>query len=1420
METHAQELTRLEVALLNEASVYDCAVRRRDGSGGATRVVAYLVTGNGFDEPSVREHLRRQSLPELSAIVQLSALPIANDGHVDEAELASIPIIDAELLQRYQEQLLANSAVADVAVVAEEYVPENLPLHISDLLPEGTGVVASVTRTVTPQVTAASSVQKQTTKQAISHGGPLRNPDIPKLMSDALKRAAAMPETHGVTYIQSDGSAVYQSYSAMLQDAERILAGLRKLGVKTGDSVVFQLERNQDFIPAFWACMLGGFLAAPISIAPTYKEENAVVSKLHNCWDLLGRPLIVAGEKLVPELKSVAAMIGVRELPVCGIDALRANDRDRNWHAGDPEDVCLILFTSGSTGVPKGVQQCHRSLLSRSAATAERNNFDHNEVSLNWFPLDHVGGIVMFHLNDLFSCAQQVQVQTEVILQDPLKWLDLIEKYRATITWAPNFAFGLVNDHEAEITTRKWDLSSMRFILNGGEAIVAKTARRFLQILGQHGLRDDAMHPSWGMSETCSGVVFSERCHCDIIRDEDSFVEVGGPIAGVSLRVVDADDHVIGENQIGRLQISGTTVTSGYYKNPELNRESFSPDGWFNTGDLATLNEGRLTITGRAKDVIIINGVNFYSHELEAIVEDVEGVDVSFTAACAVRIGGIDTDRLAIFFSTPATDWPGKLDVIGRIREVLLRTAGVHADYIIPVPQSEIPKTAIGKIQRTKMRERFEASEFAELLKQIDIRSASANTVPNWFYRREWRRRESGGSTAPISGTYLVFSDQRGLTDGLSSQASADRPTWIRIREGKQFNRISAVEYEIRASSAEDYKQVAKSAISDHSAISGVVHAWSYDKSRGEFGGVAELRDTQFRGAYSLLFLIRALAETPASRDRLKLFVVTNRAQKVNEGESGCPEKASISGLLATCALEMGSVQCCHVDLEGESVADDLQHLTRELSETKTQAEVGYRIGYRHIPTLSRVDMSAAVRGALPLKRGGCYLITGGLGGLGTMVAEYLLKSFDARLLLIGRTDLSSAGSGNGEIRDRRAENLQHLESCGAGHVLYHAADIANLSDLDRAIASAEEQWGHKLDGVFHLAGSLAGSGDLKAHWDNVDQHWLASESLDRFESAFHSKVYGTWAVMKVLERRPEALLVAFSSVNALFGGSGFGAYSAANSALDAFAAESSRAGRKTYCFNWSMWDDIGMSEDSPAYGRETARSMGYQLIGKQQGMNSMLAAMCGATSQVIVGLEGHNSAMRRHLRDEVYPRFRPVAYYVPATMDSNIREASGIDSLQFTRLSVLPRTQSGEFDQSRLAVGNIRAASKMSAVIEPRTEMEKQVARIWKEVLGVSQLSVDDTFFELGGDSLTAMRLINRLRVALQTDISVRMLFELPSVEKLSAALAETSTREAVGRVAAAAAPAGDLLTNLDSMSEDEIDRLLDEMKRDELRK
>jgi acyl-CoA synthetase (AMP-forming)/AMP-acid ligase II/acyl carrier protein len=576
-------------------------------------------------------------------------------------------------------------------------------------------------------------------KPAISHGEPLHYPDdAPKTLAEVLQRTAQQ-STKGIIYIDHDGTEKFQSDRELWEDAQRILAGLKKLGLKPLDKVIFQLECNHDFISAFWGCVLGGFVPVPISIAPSYEEVNITTSKLQNVWLMLGNPLMLAGASLASKIRGLSKFLNLDNFQIETIDELRNCEPDLNWHKSKPEDLAILLLTSGSTGTPKAVKQSHASLIARCMGTAVINSFTSDDISVNWFPLEHVGGLIMFHLRDVYLACQQIHAPTELVLQEPTKWLDWISHYRATITWAPNFAYGLLNERLEKLfphATPKWDLSSMRFILNAGEAIAAKTARKFLQLLASYQLPDTAMHPAWGMSETSSAVTFSETFLLNSTTDEQKFVEVGAPIPGFAIRIVDANNQILEEGTIGILQVKGASVTSGYYENIKANQESFTEDGWFYTGDLGFIRKGRLTITGRQKDVIIINGVNHYCHEIEAIVEEVQGVEVSYTAACAVRSGGSYTDELAIFFNPKVSDSDDLVNLLKEIRAKVVNKVGVNPDYFIPVDKEMIPKTAIVKIQRAQLSQRFNSGEFEPILKQIDI-------------RRQLNRQKEGGLAAP-----------------------------------------------------------------------------------------------------------------------------------------------------------------------------------------------------------------------------------------------------------------------------------------------------------------------------------------------------------------------------------------------------------------------------------------------------------------------------------------------------------------------------------------------------------------------------------------------------------------------------------------------------------------------------------------------
>jgi acyl-CoA synthetase (AMP-forming)/AMP-acid ligase II/flavin-dependent dehydrogenase/acyl carrier protein len=550
-------------------------------------------------------------------------------------------------------------------------------------------------------------------------------PGIPVTLPDALRRAASGDK--GAVFLQEDGREVCQSYEELLQEATRICAGLKAHGKKPGDIVALQLSRNQDLVPAIWGCLMGGFVVAPVAVASVYQKDSPEAGRFWTSWQVLGTPTVVTSGSAVHELNAQLTRVNGRGQASISIEELRSHAPACETRQCSPEALAILLLTSGSTGVPKAVQLRHSSILSRAEGRARHFGFSDQDVSVNWFPLDHVASLVMFHLRDVYLGCRQVHAPTRYALEDPLRWLDWLSRYQASVTWAPNFAYALVNKNRDRVPKGDWDLSCVRCMLNGGEPVDVNTVSSFLDLLSGHGLRADVIYADWGMTEIASGVVCPDPIVPAEIRNNEFCL--GIPIPGTAFRVVDEMDRVIPERDLGRVQVTGSTVTEGYYGNPERTRELFTDDGWLDTGDLGYIENGKLTVTGRAKEVVIINGVNFNCGEIEEIVERIDGVLVSYTVACSLRGDDSDTDQLAIFFCSGFRAHDLVAEQVSNIRAIITRTLGISSGPVVPVAPHDVPKSSIGKILRPLLLNRLANGAFDQLLEEYST-SPESTTAP------------------------------------------------------------------------------------------------------------------------------------------------------------------------------------------------------------------------------------------------------------------------------------------------------------------------------------------------------------------------------------------------------------------------------------------------------------------------------------------------------------------------------------------------------------------------------------------------------------------------------------------------------------------------------------------------------------------
>ncbi|MFI1769170.1 amino acid adenylation domain-containing protein [Streptomyces sp. NPDC020800] len=1330
-----------------EVSGIRAAVARPPADGNGQPWV-YVVPGRAGAADQAEQALTGRWPVRVTAV---SALPRALDGTLDIGALRAVPHIERAMATRWEQGLARLPGVREAKVLLED-VPEELGrVHIG--LPRH-----APAREPGP----AQSGHCADRVAALSEGGPLPEPQVGS-WAQALMRAAGMPFGE-IVHVHADGGERRLSYASLAEEASQVLAGLRERGLRPGDQVILQCSDAEDFVAVLWGCILGGFVAVPLTVPGCYATPSAAVAKLEGVWRMLGRPWIVASAANAPGLRELAGRGGWPTPRLTSADLLRTGPQDRNWHSAQPDDLLLMLMTSGSTGLPKAVRITHGGVLARSSATEAVNGLGKHDVSLNWIPLDHVTGVVMFHLRDVYLGCRQVHAHTSWILQDPLRWADLADRHRVTVTWAPNFAFGLFAEQAHRIEDQTWDLSPMRLVMNAGEVVVASAARRFLRVLRPFGLAQDVMHPGWGMSETCS-VVTDSLLPAQPSDQDGAFVSCGRPYPGFAMRIV-ADEHgeatVLAEGDIGRLQVRGSSVTPGYHNHAQANAEAFTPDGWFDTGDLAFLQAGELYITGRAKDLIIVNGVNHYSHEIEACVEALPCVVRSFTAACAVRTDpSAPTDELALFFHL--ADGQDLGTALRDIRGKVAREIGVSPSYLVPVDARTIPKTEIGKIQRTKLRRSFEAGDFDQAVREAQVLLGTDATLPDWFLRPVWQRAEALTPCAGPPGRHILVMaghDPRAAAaaDRIAGRLRAEQSLCTIATDGPSYRRIDAARYRVPHS--------------DAAALGALLDQLAYDERRVDAIVCLDALHTTDRAgtppaidpAVSLLALSRALTLRHEPGRTLPLLFVTTGAQSVcpDDDLPTCGHAMSV-GLLKSLHQEQPWLRGVHLDLPaGSDPATVAAAVSAETAAAPVDVEVAHRDGRRYIRRLaplpeqpSRTEPSTS----------GFHLISGGLGGLGTEIAQHLLQVPNTRLLLLGRTELPHEGSagfsatghegpdaGRGAVAGR-IEALRRLRRLG--EVRYVAADVTDIDQVRKAVHEATTAWGVPMTSVLHLAGAFD---ERPAHEVDVHQ-WC---------DAVDAKVRGAQTLHGLTAEYPVDTFITFSSVNGYFGGAMNAAYAAANAFLDALAVHRRRRGLPGQSLAWSMWRELGMSRSYELASLSEAR--GYRVLDTAAALRSFDFARSLDEPHLLIGADRTVPWVRSHVTGPTRQVRRMAA-----------RLALDEDTDLGALYEAAARTAEAEAGEGAWVLRSVATSTVQPCDTqrgEDRRRLEEQLAAIWCEVLGRDRVGREENFFDLGGNSLllvSAQAAVNR---ALGRDLSVVDLFAHPTVQALAAHLARSGER------------------------------------------
>ncbi|MGW6200600.1 amino acid adenylation domain-containing protein [Kribbella sp. NPDC055110] len=572
-------------------------------------------------------------------------------------------------------------------------------------------------------------------RPAISTGPALMIPaGYPRDLPSALLRAARDFGGAGVVEIGPDGRETKLDFPTLLELAARILAGLRANGVRAGDPAVVHCTEPVGFFAAFWACTLGGI--RPLLVAPNPGGDRTEEGRerLRRITDLLGWTVLIGRPSDLPN------DLG---LPVLDPDAMAGHEPTSDFHRPAADDVAVLMLSSGSTGTPKIVQLTHRGLVEFAAGTPAMLPIRPGQTTLNWLPLDHSGAFLLYHVLPVFTGGTNIHVNTNWVLANPLRWLDLMEQHRVNHSWSPNFGYRLATAAVAGEPDRHWDLSALRSLVSGGEQITVPVMSDFLRVTNRFGVVPETFVAAWGMTETVTGITFARpgltpNVHrvrippTGVVEWVDqrpssgkvavarpgkprtevpgvlSLVSVGAPAPGTTVRIVAPNGAVLPEGRIGQLQVASARVTPGYLGNLDADRTAF-PVGawptrkWLATGDQGFITGGQVVITGRDSERIIMSGKLHYAHDIESVAAAVVGAEHGLVAACGIADEETGTDRLVVFYALTTDSVPGMDQAI---RSLIQTRLGLPAQ-VVGVPRRDFPTTPGGKILRPLLKQRW-----------------------------------------------------------------------------------------------------------------------------------------------------------------------------------------------------------------------------------------------------------------------------------------------------------------------------------------------------------------------------------------------------------------------------------------------------------------------------------------------------------------------------------------------------------------------------------------------------------------------------------------------------------------------------------------------------------------------------------------
>lgn len=604
-------------------------------------------------------------------------------------------------------------------------------------------------------------------------------------------------EKNGIFFVEKHTADKFVSYKDLLARAYRRGEVFQKNKIQENDKVIICCRRDEEVILNFWACILRRIVP---TILP-YIEKEAELRRAYGTWKKLGKASIITDDAtdFCDRWNRFCGFSDEQERNIADL-VFDNKGKDENvdvenieWNPPVVQEDCLFMlqFSSGSTGTPKGILLKYRNIINEVLSTAADMKYDSEDVFCSWKPLSHDYGLIAFHIMPMVIGATQVRISHDLFLSDPIKWIEIINKYRVSVTAAPNFGYKLVLEHfdPKRAEEQKWDLSCVRIAQTGSERISLKVCEGFTDILKPYGFREIAMKAGYGLAENTL-MVSTDRSderyrvfylnrnkvgygdQYEICDKEDAEaienVAVGRIISHSKVRIMFDGKEVL--DRIGEIQVNGPCITDGYFEDEEETRKLMTEDGWLHTGDLGLIYDNVLTIVGRLKELIIVGGKNYNPLDIEEMLKE----EVNDDRIREYAAGGIRNDQYAREDIVIFLEYNGELadfkELEAKVKKAMNFKLGIVPNIVVPV--RKFPKTASGKIQRSKLVETYLSHQYDDMLSSHQNNktiACYADTVLNEMIREEIKN--------------VVGLDNVGLEDNLLNIVSSSYTLMVLIEK-------------------------------------------------------------------------------------------------------------------------------------------------------------------------------------------------------------------------------------------------------------------------------------------------------------------------------------------------------------------------------------------------------------------------------------------------------------------------------------------------------------------------------------------------------------------------------------------------------------------------------------------------------------